>query len=215
MKKIYKISSLLAGIILMTTPLFAAQQLMMADFERWPNNLNGEIGVYGGGEPDWERPDQSWFYDPNTPGYHPKNVKSGVKSFRLVNSMNPNSAIWATFSIDLGPTIDVKKVPKKIKSLDVSGYKYLTFWIRGQKGGEHFRVAFRDAKAKNYQDESTYTPMPKGALKEWTFVKVPIGKMNPRLKLSELDMVGIHFGKNIGNAKGSTLFVDDFVFTKE
>lgn len=193
----------------------AAQQLMVADFERWPNNLDGEIGVYGGGEPDWEKPVHSWYYSPETPGYNPLNVKNGVKSFRLVNAMQPNNAIWATTAIDLGPTLDVKREPKKIQSLDVSAYHFLTFWIKGQKGGEFFRVVFRDAGAQNYQDEVSFTPLPKGVSSEWTYVKIPLSKLKRRLNLKRLDMVGFHFGRNIGNPKGSTLFIDDVLFIKE
>lgn len=206
---------LFLALVLWNFPLQAAQELVVADFERWPNNLNGEMGVYGGGEPDWEKPVHSWFYSPETPGYTLKNVKSGVKSFRLVNTMEPNSAIWATFAIDLGPTLDVNVEPKKVQSLDVSGYSHLAFWVRGGRGGEHFRVVFRDARAKNYQQEVLFTPLPKGASTEWTYIQVSLAKLKPQLDFKHLDMVGFHFGQNIGNAKGATLFIDDVKFKKE
>lgn len=193
----------------------AAQRLMVADFELWPNNLDGEIGVYGGGEPNWDKPVHSWYYSIETPGYNPENVKFGNKSFRLVNAMKPNAAVWATFAVDLGPTLDVNVEPKKVKSLDVSDFNYLTFWIRGEVGGEKFRVVFRDAHASSYQHETVLVPLPQGTPDQWTFVKIPLSKIKNRVDLKKLDMVGLHFGRNVGNPKGAILYVDDIMFTKE
>lgn len=205
----------LFGAFLFSSAAFAGEKLMVADFERCPNNVEGEVGVYGGGEPDWEAPIHSWFYEPTLPGFSSANVKEGVKSFRLVNAMNPNRATWASFAVDLGPTLDVTVEPKKIKSLDVSSYQHLTFWVKGERGGEKFEVAFRDAKAPNYQSEVTYTPFPDGAPADWSLAKVPLSKFQGKLDLAHLDMVGLHFGQNVGNVKGAVLYVDDFEFTKE
>lgn len=204
-----------AFFLLMALPAFAGEKLMVADFERWPNNVGGDVGVYGGGEPDWEDPVHSWFYEPTLKGYRPENVKSGMKSFRLVNAQKPNRANWASFTIDLGPTYDVHVEPKRVKSLDVSAYSYLVFWVRGERGGEKLEVAFRDARAPTYQHEVTANPFPQGIPADWTLVKVPLAKLSGKLDLTRLDMVGIHFGQNIGNVKGAILYVDDFVFTKE
>jgi len=188
---------------------------MVADFERWPNNVSGEIGVYGGGEPDWDHPVHSWFYAPETRGYNPENVKNGIKSFRLVNAMKPNSAIWSTFAIDLGPTLAIDIQPKKIKSLDVSAFRYLTFWVRGETGGEYFKVVFRDANASSYLDEVGMIPLPRGTPTKWTYVKIHLSKIQRKVNLKKLNMVGVHFGRNVGNPKGAIIYVDDFVFTKE
>lgn len=203
--------------ILFTEPRFsgAAEQLLVADFERWPNPLGGDIGVYGGGEPDWGDPLHSWFYEPQTSGYLSRNVRSGVKSFRLVNAQKPNRATWASLTIDLGPTFDITVEPKRLKSLDVSAFTHLAFWVRGERGGEKFEVAFRDARSPSYQHEVTWTPFPDGVPSDWSLVKVPLSKFKGKLDLTRLDMVGLHFGQNLGNPKGAILYVDDFVFVKD
>ena len=189
--------------------------VMLADFEGWPNNLGGDIGVYGSLEPDWDMKDKipySWVYEPVAPGYDSANVHDGNKSMRLVNALGtkPNES-WGSFAMDMGPTIDTTVTPKKVHSFDASGFKYLTFWYKGTMGGEKIKVIMRDAHALSYMPQYEYAVDP--ATTEWQKVVVPLTKAKKRIDLSVLDNVGISFGLDLGNRRGAIVYLDTFKFT--
>jgi len=190
-------------------------EVLIADFEGWPNNLGGEMGVYGSLEPDWDTVSTtpySWVYEPVTPYYNIEHVHSGRQSFRLVNGLGakPNET-WGSFAMDLGPTIDLTVVPKKVESFDASGFKYLTFWVKGEKGGERMQLLLRDAHALNYMPQVKH--MLPDATTEWTKVVVSLDEFKKRIDLSRLDNIGIAFGKDVGNLQGEIVYIDDFIFT--
>ena len=188
-------------------------EILVSDFESWPNNLGGEIGVYGALEPDWDTTaPRSWVYEPTTPGYDLKNVHNGRQSFRLVNGLGlkPDEA-WGSFAMDLGPTTDLTVVPKRVESLDVSGYRYFTFWTKGEKGGEKMELLIRDANALNYMPQIKYK-LP-DATTEWQKIVVLLEQFKGQIDLTQLDNIGIGFGRDIGNMEGDIAYIDNFVFT--
>ncbi len=189
--------------------------VMIADFESWPNNLGGEVGVYGSLEPNWDgvtAVPYSWVYEPIAPGYDIVNVHKGRQSFRLVNGLGLKPELmWGSFAMDLGPTTDLTVIPKKVESLDTSGYEYLTFWVKGEKGGERMELLMRDAHALNYMPQVKHK-LP-DATTEWQKITVPLEQFKGRLDLTVLDNVGLAFGKDVGNLKGEVIFVDEFMFT--
>ena len=195
--------------------LCAGNDLVIADFEKWPNNLGGQMGVYGSLEPKWEdkaKVPYSWVYAPDVVGYSKDNVHSGKQSFRLVNGLGANAAeSWGSFGMDMGRVVDAVPVPVKIESKDVSGYKYLTFWVKGEKGGEHMEVTFRDANAVTYTPQFKYK-IP-DATTSWQKIVVPLDKIKGKIDLTALDNVSIAFGQDVSNDKGPTVYLDDFVFT--
>lgn len=192
-------------------------EILVSDFEGWPNNLGGEIGVYGALEPDWDQANLypfSWVYEPIVAGYDPSNVHGGNNSFRLVNGLGIKpKEIWGSFAMDLGPTVDLTVVPKKVESLDVSGYRYLTFWAKGEKGGEKMELLVRDAHALNYM------PQVKHKLPDltagWQKIIIALEDIKGKVDLTALDNIGIAFGKDIGNMEGDTAYIDDFIFTNK
>ncbi|MFH0839607.1 MAG: carbohydrate binding domain-containing protein [Candidatus Omnitrophota bacterium] len=193
----------------------AEGELIIADFEGWPNNLGGEVGVYGSLEPDWEQVNQgpvSWVYEATSLNYNTENVHSGTNSFRLVNGtgLKPEYA-WGSFSMDLGPTRDITSVPKKVESLDASEYKYLVFWVKGEKGGEKMELLVRDAHALNYSPQIKYK-LP-DASREWKKIVIPLSDISGKADITKLDNIGIAFGKDVGNLTNDTIYIDDFVFT--
>ncbi len=196
-------------------PVSETGELIIADFESWPNNLGGEIGVYGSLEPDWEKVNQqpaSWVYEVTSLNYIPGNVHAGKNSFRLVNAIGTKPEYtWGSFSMDLGPTTDITSVPKKVESLDASVYKYLTFWVRGEKGGEKMELLVRDAHALNYLPQIKYK-LP-DASTEWKKVVVALTELSGKVDLTKLDNIGMAFGKDVGNLTGDTIYIDDFAFT--
>lgn len=185
-----------------------ANRLFVSGFEQWPNQLGGQMWVNGGAEPNWNQPVHSWIYGPDTKDYKKEYVHLGKYSFRLVNSRNPKNLPWASFTLDLGPITDITVEPKKVESLDVSGYGYLTFWIRGHRGGEKYQVSFRDAS----QREVTLIPYPKEASKKWKQVKIPLSSIAKEIDLTQLDAVSLSFGSSVKNPIGSVLYVDDWAF---
>jgi hypothetical protein len=190
-------------------------EILVADFEGWPNNLGGEMGVYGALEPDWEKVNlypYSWVYEPIAQGYDPSNVHSGNNSFRLVNALGTKQdLVWGSFAMDLGPTIDLTVVPKKVESLDVSGYRYLTFWAKGEKGGEKMEFLIRDAHALNYNPQVKYK-LP-DLTSEWQKIVIALEEVSGKVDLTQFDNMGIGFGRDVGNMQGDVAYIDDFVFT--
>ncbi|MBN2190223.1 MAG: hypothetical protein JW728_03335 [Candidatus Aureabacteria bacterium] len=214
MKRIFLIVSVF--VLAVSACVFAEEtELFVADFEGWPNNLGGEIGVYGSLEPNWEEKDTvpySWVYEPACAGYSVENIHDGKQSFRLVNAMGSKpSESWGSFSMNMGPTLDLTTMPITVDSKDVSAYKYFTFWVKGENGGEHIQILFRDANALNYMPQVKYS-VP-DATKEWKKVIVPLDEIKKKVDLKHLDNVGIAFGPDVGNTKGDTIYIDSFVFT--
>jgi len=192
-----------------------AQEVIIADFEGWPNNLGGEIGVYGSLEPNWDdiaTVPYSWSYEPITPGYNPANIHSGKQSFRLVNGLGLKPELtWGSFAMDLGPTTDLTVIPKKVESFNASGFKYIIFWVKGEKGGEKMEFLARDAHALNYMPQAKYK-LP-DATTEWQKVVIPMSEISGKIDLTALDNMGLAFGKDVGNIKGEIVYIDDFTFT--
>jgi len=193
----------------------AEGDLIVADFETWPDNLGGEIGVFGSLEPDWEKVNQqpvSWVYEVTSLNYSPENVHSGKNSFRLVNGIGIKPEYtWGSFSMDLGPTTDITSVPKKVESFDASGYKYLAFWVKGAKGGEKMEFLVRDAHALNYSPQVKYKLA--DVTTEWQKIAISLSEFSNKVDLTKLDNMGIAFGRDVGNMTGDTIYLDDFAFT--
>lgn len=219
MRKLLTLVALVVFSILIISRQTIAEEnlLIVADFEVYPNNLGGEIGVFGSLEPNWDdkTTPYSWFYEPSTPGYNAKNVNSGIQSFSLVNALGTKKAeSWGSFSMDLGPTTDATVAPKKVQSKNVLRYKYLTFWVKGEKGGEKIEVLFRDSKAPTYMPSARYKV--KEASIEWEKRAIPLEEIHKLgVDLKSLDSIGIAFGPDAGNKPGATIYMDDFVFTEK
>ena len=189
--------------------------VIIADFESWPNNLGGEVGVFGALEPNWDdvtTVPYSWVYESITPGYDIANVHSGKQSFRLVNGLGLKGDLtWGSFAMDLGPVTDLTVVPKKVEFFDTSAYKYLTLWVRGEKGGEKTKLLMRDAGSLNYMPQVKHK-LP-DATTEWQKIVVSLKQFKGQINLSALDNIGLAFGKDVGNLKGEVIYIDDFMFT--
>ena len=192
-----------------------AGELVIADFEGHPDNLGGDVGVYGSLEPNWDDKVApfSWYYGPSTAGYDKSNVHGDAQSFRLVNAMGSRkNETWGSFSMDLGRTTDAAPVPQKVESKDVSASKYLTFWVKGAKGGEKMELLFRDNHAVSYMPQAKYKV--EDITAEWKKEIIPMDEIKKLgIDLKSLDNIGIAFGPDAGNAPGATVYIDDFSFT--
>ncbi len=191
-------------------------QIIVADFESYPNNLGGNVGVFGAAEPDWDNRDvpHGWYYNKQTPGYTKKNVHGGEQSFMCVNGYSRERVRWATFSLDLGKLVNAEVIPVKIKSLNVSNYPSLVLWVKGDRGGEKFNVFFRDAHAQDYFPQVSIAPVPNGLTTEWQKIVIPLSLTKEYIDLTVLDQIGLEFGANFGNAEGNIFYLDDVYFSK-
>jgi hypothetical protein len=190
---------------------WAQDTLVICDFESYPNNLEGVVAVEGDGAPDWNDPNaiNGWYYGEEVKGFDPANVYEGQVSFRCVNggTSRPMES-WATFYLLMGPVLDAEAFPAKIQSMDVSSYRNLRFWAKGAAGGEHLNVVFRDASAANNFPQARFDPFPQGMKPVWQEVVVPLLQVKNSVDLSQLVMVGIEFGTELGNKKGNIFYID-------
>ena len=111
---------------------FDPNDIILAHFESDPHCLHGKVGVYG------DIAQGTGYYTPETPGYDPNNVHTGVQSFRLVSGTTNEK--WASLGLDLVP-----KRCTSIVSRDVSDYSEFSFWAKTENTYDpNIEVLFRD-----------------------------------------------------------------------
>jgi len=195
---------------------YRGNRIVVADFESTPSCfLKTREECWGSAYPG------SRIIGSFDPQFDPKNVHTGSGSYRLMNDFRSQKN-WGCFSINLGPVTDITKDPIGIKPLDVSSYLYFSFWIKGVKGGEKFKVIFRDASAETYMPVTIFTPDDDQAETKWKQVVLNLsevkqkleGYTNRSLDLAALVALGIEVGDNIGNARGATIYIDDLEFSR-
>ncbi len=215
----------------------SANRILITDFEDHPNYLGGDVRAYGAaGSRERSLGDRAYS------GYSAEEVHSGSRSYRLAlqkhlrpeereknvydkfksgfprmepieELQNVSDRNWAVLSIELGEVIDDKKIPVGVKPLDVSDYRYLVFWVKGQRGGEKFLVGFRDAEAHTYDPQVKVKP--KLAVRtEWRQVKINLVRLSKKVDLSKLVAITINFGRPEGARGGDVFYVDDFMLVK-
>ncbi len=214
MKKMLALFMFLVLVWSVGTIGFAEEDLIITDFEKHPNCLGGQVGVYGAGSPNWSNTEEpySWYYTPEVKNYKKENVVSGKQSFRLVNGNSPDSDVgWASFGLDLGPILDASVVPIKVEPLDVSGYKYLVFWAKTELGGEKLLVNFRDARSITYMPQFQYK-VKKPLTVKWQRITVPLKDVY-NVDFKSLVHTGLAFGEDASNEMGAIIYIDDFAFS--
>lgn len=102
---------------------------------------------------------------------------------------------------------------------DGSSYKYISMWVKGEKGGENFTIGLSDRHwdkvGDSLKSEQIITYIPEGKIStEWTYVRVPLGEFF--LDYAQLAAVTINFegdcfpeGKSLG-----MIYVDDVMLEK-
>lgn len=110
-------------------------------------------------------------------------------------------------------------VKKGNKFLDVAKYKNLTFWVKGTKGGEKFKIGAADQSWEKKGDSvksddiSVYLPKEK-ITTEWQKAVIPLDEIF--IEWSMLASLAICFESDLyetGAAKG-TVFIDQIQFEK-
>lgn len=199
----------------------------ISDFEYHPNSFGGNVGAYGAmttsgyssdyaysGEKSYKlvfaeevfwRPEHEVEYE---------TTKHGTKRMKAVGVPHkPKKIDWATFMLDLGPIVDESVHPVKIQAMNISRFRYLVFWVRGGRGGEKFKIYFRDAEAGTYEPQLKLEPNVV-VTKEWKAVAVNLEKIGRKVDLKNMVQIGIGFGREDGNKPGNVIYVDNFILVK-
>lgn len=95
--------------------------------------------------------------------------------------------------------------------LNAYGYEYLSFWVKGEKGGEKFVIKLADKRWIGLDDSASIGPvdrfLPGGVKTTWSEVLVPLAEVR-NLNLSELG--GITF--DFAYPGEYTVYIDDVAF---
>jgi len=101
-----------------------------------------------------------------------------------------------------------------LDGLDASDYNTLSFWVKGEKGGERFDIGLADARMQELEIDAIYAGdinafLPMGVTTEWQEVKVPMSRVESELNTREMGSVVLWFRYG-GQGK---IYVDDMMFT--
>jgi hypothetical protein len=136
--------------------------LVIWDFDHsLTNTLGGQYNVYGR-LPSWSRT----YSDAEV------SLPSSRHSLRITAHREEQGycGIWFEFKASSASPGD---------TLDASAYRYLSFWILGEKGGEDFDITLKDDTWKKHEDQnptvSLHSYLGGGASTSWQQVSIPLG----------------------------------------
>ena len=98
-----------------------------------------------------------------------------------------------------------------LNDIDVSRYNTLSFWVRGEKGGENFDIGLSDSRMQSLEMDAFFLGsvtsfIPGGFItKEWREVKVPLTRAASEINLSKMGSLVFWF-KYGGESR---IYVDD------
>jgi hypothetical protein len=174
----------------------ASSSLLVWHFEQGiVNAWGGYYSVYMR-EPSWART----YLDPTV-----TRVSSG-HSLRVTAHREAEGfcGLW----MDFYPAAEVPR-----QYLDASPYRYLSFWIKGQKGGEDFELELTDESKTEDDAVRPKRPLrlflPKGVTTEWQEVVIPLADfrgLNPR-RLVRLTL-------NFTSPGDQRFYLDDIAFKR-
>lgn len=186
--------------------LFAAddKNILIDDMNKMKNKLNGRCAVY-------QR-------SPSKTGFAKIEMeRSGKKNKVLKIRFNKKSEGGPYGN---GGWCGYYTLVKKGKNyLDVSQFKKLTFWVKGEKGGEKFKIGASDQAYESMDDSakaddvSVYLPKKK-ITSEWQKAEISLDEIF--IEWSMLASLSINFETDLyedGSAKG-IIYIDDIQFEK-
>jgi len=100
-----------------------------------------------------------------------------------------------------------------LNGIDVSKYNTLTFWVKGEHGGERFDIGMADDKMQDFEIDAVYAGpvqafLPQGVTTEWQQVKIPLQGLRSDLNLTRLGSLVLWFRYE---GKGA-IQIDDVAF---
>ena len=101
-----------------------------------------------------------------------------------------------------------------ITYFDASSYDYLSFWVKGEKGGENFTVKLADAGWIEIEDSASVASidqlLPDGVTQEWQEVLIPLSEAP--INTAELGGLTLDFTEP---GTEYTVYIDDIAFKRE
>ncbi len=99
--------------------------------------------------------------------------------------------------------------------IDVQEYSALSFWVKGNEGGESFNIGFQDQIMVDRSIDAQYignvnTFLPSGVTTHWQEVQVPYHALENKVNLRELGSVVFLFRE----PGSSTIYIDDMKLIK-
>ncbi len=85
-----------------------------------------------------------------------------------------------------------------LNGIDVSRHNALTFWVKGEKGGERFDIGLADEKMQELEIDAVYAGpvnafLPQGVTREWQQVKVPLAGLRSDLEMTRMGSLVLWF----------------------
>ena len=106
------------------------------------------------------------------------------------------------------------------RAIDTTSYNTVSFWVKGEEGGETFDIGFVDQSMNNLETDVVYLGsvqlfLPKGITKEWQRVAIPLCAIESvnegYIDVQKLGGVIL----NARNRQRSTIFLEDIEFRRE
>ncbi|MBI4227482.1 MAG: hypothetical protein HY600_04295 [Candidatus Omnitrophica bacterium] len=103
-----------------------------------------------------------------------------------------------------------------LNGIDVSPYNALTFWVRGERGGERFDIGLADERMQTLEIDAVYVGtikafLPQGVTTDWQLVRVPIASLRSEMDLTRMGSLVLWFRYDGAGA----IQVDDVQFVND
>ena len=105
------------------------------------------------------------------------------------------------------------------KYFNASPFTHLTFWVRGEEGGERFKVGIADKQYGMIEDSVKSKPIDaylpeKKITTQWQKAAIPVGDMFVDYNL--VDTISINFEADLFDSEeaSGTVYIDDLAFEK-
>ncbi len=103
-----------------------------------------------------------------------------------------------------------------LNGIDVSGCNALTFWVKGEHGGERFDIGLSDDRMQEMEVDSIYlgavnTYLPDGVTTEWQKVRVPLEAIRSEINLKKMGCLVFWFRYE----SHSAIQIDDIGFDND
>lgn len=100
----------------------------------------------------------------------------------------------------------------ELKHLNLESYNYVSFYVKGLKGGEVFKVGLRGPVNSSFETKVEITKALKsGITTDWQKVTIPLKWFSAVEKWDDVNVFSINFEKAFGSEKGAIL-LDDIAF---
>ena len=103
-----------------------------------------------------------------------------------------------------------------LSGLDISKFNTLSFWVKGEKGGENFDIGLSDQKMQDLGIDAVYLGsanhfLPKGVTADWQEIKMPLSKIASEIDLASMGSFVLSFRYE---GKGR-VYLEDLMFKND